>query len=28
MQTFNGLDEFEQAVGTHLGYSNWPSRCW
>ena len=23
MQTFNGLDEFEQAVGTHLGYSNW-----
>ena len=23
MQTFNGLDEFEQAVGTHLGYSSW-----
>ena len=21
MKTFNGLDEFEQAVGTHLGYS-------
>ena len=23
METFNGLDEFEQAVGTHLGYSDW-----
>jgi len=23
MKTFNGLDEFEQAVGTHLGYSDW-----
>lgn len=23
MKTFNGLDELEQAVGTHLGYSNW-----
>ena len=23
MQTFNGLDELEQAAGTHLGYSNW-----
>lgn len=23
MKTFNGLDEFEQAVGTHLGYSEW-----
>ncbi|WP_328418541.1 MaoC family dehydratase [Micromonospora sp. NBC_00389] len=23
MQTFNGLDEFEQAVGSHLGYSEW-----
>jgi acyl dehydratase len=21
--TFNGLDEFEKAVGTHLGYSDW-----
>ena len=23
MRTFNGLDEFEQAVGTHLGHSDW-----
>lgn len=23
MKTFTGLDEFEQAVGTHLGYSDW-----
>ena len=23
MQKFNGLDEFEKAVGTHLGYSDW-----
>ena len=23
MKTFNGFDEFEQAVGTHLGYSDW-----
>ena len=23
MSTFNGLDEFERAVGTHLGYSDW-----
>ena len=23
MKTFNGLDELEQAVGTHLGYSDW-----
>jgi hypothetical protein len=23
MKTFNGLDAFEQAVGTHLGYSDW-----
>jgi acyl dehydratase len=23
MKTFNGLDAFEQAVGTHLGYSHW-----
>lgn len=23
MQTFDGLDEFEQAVGTHLGHSRW-----
>jgi acyl dehydratase len=23
MKTFNGLDELEQAVGTHLGYSGW-----
>jgi acyl dehydratase len=23
VKTFNGLDELEQAVGTHLGYSNW-----
>ncbi|WP_034274709.1 MaoC family dehydratase [Haloechinothrix halophila] len=23
MQTFNGLDELEKAVGTHLGYSDW-----
>ena len=23
MKTFNGLDEFEQAVGAHLGYSDW-----
>lgn len=23
MKTFNGLDEVEQAVGTHLGYSDW-----
>lgn len=23
MKTFNGLDEFEQAVGTHLGHSDW-----
>jgi acyl dehydratase len=23
MKTFNGLDEFEKAVGTHLGYSDW-----
>lgn len=23
MQTFDGLDEFERAVGTHLGHSRW-----
>ncbi len=23
MKTFDGLDEFEKAVGTHLGYSDW-----
>ena len=23
MQRFNGLDEFERAVGSHLGYSEW-----
>lgn len=23
MKTFNGLEEFEAAVGTHLGYSEW-----
>lgn len=23
MQTFQGLDEFAKAVGTHLGYSDW-----
>jgi acyl dehydratase len=23
MRTFNGLDELGQAVGTHLGYSDW-----
>ena len=23
MQTFSGLEEFEKAVGTHLGYSDW-----
>ncbi|MGN6243061.1 MAG: MaoC family dehydratase [Motilibacteraceae bacterium] len=23
MRTFNGLDELEKAVGTHLGYSDW-----
>ena len=23
MRTFQGLDEFEKAVGTHLGYSDW-----
>jgi hypothetical protein len=23
MKTFNGLDELEQAVGAHLGYSDW-----
>jgi acyl dehydratase len=23
MKTFQGLDEFEKAVGTHLGYSDW-----
>lgn len=23
MKTFKGLDEFEKAVGTHLGYSDW-----
>ncbi|MQA63188.1 MAG: dehydratase [Actinophytocola sp.] len=23
MQVFNGLDEVEKAVGTHLGYSDW-----
>jgi hypothetical protein len=23
VKTFNGLDEFEQALGTHLGYSDW-----
>ncbi|MPY97683.1 MAG: dehydratase [Actinophytocola sp.] len=23
MQVFNGLDELENAVGTHLGYSDW-----
>jgi len=23
MRTFNGLDEFEQAVGSHLGHSDW-----
>jgi acyl dehydratase len=23
MKTFNGLDELGQAVGTHLGYSDW-----
>ena len=23
MKTFNGLDEFAKAVGTHLGYSDW-----
>ncbi|WP_406068828.1 MaoC family dehydratase [Micromonospora sp. NBC_01638] len=23
MQRFHGLDEFEQAVGAHLGYSEW-----
>ena len=23
MKTFNGLDELELAVGTHLGYSGW-----
>jgi acyl dehydratase len=23
MRTFDGLDEFEKAVGTHLGYSDW-----
>jgi acyl dehydratase len=23
MKTFHGLDEFEKAVGTHLGYSDW-----
>jgi acyl dehydratase len=23
VKTFNGLDELEQAVGTHLGYSDW-----
>jgi acyl dehydratase len=23
MKTFNGLDAFEQAVGTHLSYSHW-----
>ena len=23
MKTFSGLEEFEKAVGTHLGYSDW-----
>jgi acyl dehydratase len=23
VKTFDGLDEFEQAVGSHLGYSEW-----
>ena len=23
MRTFTGLDEFDKAVGTHLGYSDW-----
>ena len=23
MKTFHGLDEFEKAVGTHLGHSDW-----
>ncbi|UER53373.1 MaoC family dehydratase [Kineosporiaceae bacterium SCSIO 59966] len=23
MKTFNGIDEFEKVVGTHLGYSDW-----
>ena len=23
MKSFNGLDEFEKEVGTHLGYSDW-----
>lgn len=23
MKTFNGIDELEQAVGNHLGYSEW-----
>ncbi|MPY82015.1 MAG: dehydratase [Actinophytocola sp.] len=23
MKTFNGLDELEQAIGSHLGYSGW-----
>jgi acyl dehydratase len=23
MKSFNGLDEFEQAVGNHLGHSDW-----
>ncbi|MCT2088764.1 MaoC family dehydratase [Micrococcus terreus] len=23
MQTFSGLDDYAQAVGTHLGYSDW-----
>ncbi|QLQ11563.1 MAG: MaoC family dehydratase [Nocardioidaceae bacterium] len=23
MKTFNGIEELEQAVGTHLGYSSW-----
>jgi acyl dehydratase len=23
MKSFNGLDALEQAVGTHLGYSDW-----